>query len=297
MDNQSKGFQGRLQRVETLLTALQAADPATRANAEELVQTLLELHGAGVNRMLELVWEGGPEGERLVQEALPADPLVSHLLLLHGLHPLPVETRVQRALDTVRPYMESHGGNVELVSVDDGVVRVRLKGTCGTCPASSVTLRLAVEDAIAEAAPDVVAVEEVKDEVAASDDLPFSLPQMSARALGAEAPTPTSWFPVGGLEALAQRGVRTERLDGHTVLFCRLGDDLYAYDATCPVCAAALGAATVSGTALACPACGQTFDVIRAGRGLDTPSAHLSPLPLLVEPDGVRVALPDVTAS
>ena len=293
MDNrtESKGFQGRLQRVETLLTTLQAADPATRANAEELVQTLLELHGAGINRMLEIVWEGGPEGERLVQESLPADPLVSHLLLLHGLHPLPVETRVQQALDTVRPYMESHGGNVELVSVDDGVVRVRLQGTCGTCPASSVTLRLAVEDAIAEAAPDVVAVEEVKDAVDA-DETPFPLPQ-----LGAETPTPTSWFPVGGLDALAQRGVRTERLDGHTVLFCRLGDDLYAYDATCPVCAAALGAATVSGTALACPACGQTFDVIRAGRGLDTPSAHLSPFPLLVEPDGVRVALPDVTAS
>ena len=288
--NESQGFQERLQRVETLLHTLQSADPATRASAEELVQTLLELHGTGVNRIMELVWESGPDGERLIQETLPADPLVSHLLLLHGLHPLPVEMRVQQALETVRPYMESHGGNVELLSVDDGVVRVRLQGNCGTCPASSVTLKLAVEDAIYEAAPDVLSIEEVKAAPEANaEDPPFPLHLAMPNG---RAPEQATWYPIQGLDRLAQRGVRTEQVDGHTVLFCRLGDNLYAYDATCPVCKHALDAAQVEGTALACPNCGQTYDVIRAGRGLDTPTSHLEPFPLLVEQGGVRIALP-----
>ncbi len=286
----SNDFQQRLQRVETLLHTLQSADPATRASAEELVQTLLELHGTGLNRIMEIVWEAGPEGERLIQETLPEDTVISHLLLLHGLHPLPIEARVQRALDTVRPYMESHGGNVELLSVEDGVVRVRLQGNCGSCPASSMTLKLAVEDAIYEAAPDVVAVEEVKAEAEADvDDTPFPLHLATPNGY---APEQANWYPIHGLDGLAQRGVRTERVNGNTVLFCRLGDNFYAYDSTCPVCEEPLDAARIEDTALACPHCGQAFDVIRAGRGLDTPSKHLEPYPLLVEPSGVRIALP-----
>jgi Fe-S cluster biogenesis protein NfuA/nitrite reductase/ring-hydroxylating ferredoxin subunit len=221
---------------------------------------------------------------------LPEDTVVSHLLLLHGLHPLPIEARVHQALEKVRPYMESHGGNVELVSVDDGVVRVRLQGTCGTCPASSITLKLAVEDAIHESAPDVIAVEEVKADVeVGADDTPF--PLHLATPTGA-APEASSWYPIRGLDGLDQRGVRTERVDGHTVLFCRLGDDLFAYNSLCPVCEQSLDAAQVEGTALACPTCGQTYDVIRAGRGLDTPSKQLEPFPLLVEQNEVRIALP-----
>ncbi len=290
--NESQGFQQRLGRVEKLLGALQEADPATRASAEELVQTLLELHGTGVNRMMELVWASGTEGERLIQETLPADTVVSHLLLLHGLHPLPIETRVQQALDTVRPYMESHGGNVELLSVVDGVVRVRLQGNCGSCPASSMTLKLAVEDAINEAAPDVVSVEEVRTEPGEGRegiDLLFDLQQSSTNG---KAPEQATWYPVQGLDTLAQRGVRAEQVNGNTVLFCRLGDNFYAYNSTCPICGQSLDAAQVEDTALVCPNCGQTFDVIRAGRGLDTPTKHLEPFPLLVEQDGARIALP-----
>ena len=78
------------------------------------------------------------------------------LLVVHGLHPDDVGTRVERALDGVRPYLGSHGGDVELLGVtDDGVVRLRLLGSCDGCPSSSVTLTLAVENAIQEAAPEV----------------------------------------------------------------------------------------------------------------------------------------------
>ena len=87
------------------------------------------------------------------------DELVAHLLLLHGLHPVPVRERVRGALDEVRPYLVAHGGGVELLGVDDGVVRLRLEGACNGCPSSALTLKLAVEEAIARAAPDVERIE------------------------------------------------------------------------------------------------------------------------------------------
>ena len=65
------------------------------------------------------------------------DELVSHLLLLHGLHPVSLGDRVLDALDEVRPYLESHGGDVELVGMEGPVVRLRMQGSCSGCPSST----------------------------------------------------------------------------------------------------------------------------------------------------------------
>jgi Fe-S cluster biogenesis protein NfuA len=113
----------------------------------ELVQALVELYGEGLARIV------AHDPERMA--ALAGDELVSHLLLLHGLHPIPLEERVRGALAEVRPYLEQHGGDVELLAVEHGVARVRLRGTCNGCPSSTATLRHAIEDAIQRAAPDI----------------------------------------------------------------------------------------------------------------------------------------------
>ena len=94
-----------------------------------------ELYGDGLARIVARV---GPATAR----APPSDELVAHLLLLHGLHPVPVEERVRDALDGVRPYLDSHGGGVELLGVEDGVVQLRLEGSCDGCPSSTATLKL-----------------------------------------------------------------------------------------------------------------------------------------------------------
>ena len=120
---------------------------------EELLQCVLSLYGAGLERVLETV---GPEQVRRLAD----DELVGNLLVLGGLHPDDVDTRVQRALDQVRPYLGSHAGGVSLSGVDaDGVVHLRLEGSCDGCPSSALTVKSAIEDAILVAAPDVVAVE------------------------------------------------------------------------------------------------------------------------------------------
>ena len=108
----------------------------------------------GLERILTVVEEAGREGEGL-RQALILDPGVRGLLLIHGLHPISLEDRLAEALAKVRPYMESHGGNVELVSLEDDYAKLRLQGHCKTCPSSSVTLELAVRHAIEEACPDL----------------------------------------------------------------------------------------------------------------------------------------------
>jgi Fe-S cluster biogenesis protein NfuA len=125
-------------RIEVLLE---------RAQDVELVQSLVDLYGEGLRRIVEY------DPQRA--SALAGDELVSHLMLLHGLHPVPLETRVKGALEDVRPYLEQHGGDVELLGVEGGVARLRLQGSCNGCPSSTATLKLAIEDAIHKVAPDV----------------------------------------------------------------------------------------------------------------------------------------------
>jgi Fe-S cluster biogenesis protein NfuA len=150
-------IQQRLQKVEELVRAVEAgSDPHARASAVELVQTLLELHGAGIERMLEMVFDAA--GGELI-DRIADDEAVSGLLLLHGLHPLDIETRVAQALDRVRPMLHAHGGDVELLGVREGVVQLRLQGSCNGCSSSAATLEQAIKEAVYEAAPDVVALE------------------------------------------------------------------------------------------------------------------------------------------
>src|ERR687883_1367219 len=134
------------------------------AEVRELVARVESLLGGLDERATEAVQAlVGLYGEALARVVAGADPtedeLLSHLLLVHDLHPVDVETRVRRALDDVRPYLGSHGGDVELLGVADGVAHVRLQGTCNGCPSSSATLRHAIEEAVARAAPELEGVE------------------------------------------------------------------------------------------------------------------------------------------
>lgn len=260
------------------------ADPAAREKATELVQAMLDVYGEGLERIVERVAESD-DGE--LAAAFAGDELVAHLLLLHGLHPVPLETRVRGALDEVRPYLESHGGNVELLGVEEGVAKLRLEGSCSGCPSSTMTLKLAIEDAIHKAAPDVDGIEA---EGASARAAPAGLIQLevSDSLQGAAG----SWAMAGGMAELAGGGPLLKQVSGEPVLFVRLDGGYYAYRPGCAGCDDSLATAELSGVELVCPGCGKRYDVLRAGRCLDAPELHLEPVPLLVDDDGlVRVAL------
>jgi Fe-S cluster biogenesis protein NfuA len=155
---EENAFHRLSQRIEGLIARIEAApEHNVRGDALNLAQSLMELHGAGLDRLMEIVARAGASGYALMDD-FAGDGLVASLLLLYGLHPYDLETRVMKALDETRPLLQSHGGDVELLGVTGGTVRLRLAGNCRNCSSSTMTLKLAIERAIYEAAPDVTEI-------------------------------------------------------------------------------------------------------------------------------------------
>jgi Fe-S cluster biogenesis protein NfuA len=155
-----QNFRHAGERIEKLLEELRAmAGPSTWPRVEELMHLVVELYGAGLTRFVELL-DTDLSIEQVRGRVLD-DDLLSSLMLLHGLHPEDTAARVARALDRVRPYLGSHGGGVAIMDVDEtaGVVKLRLDGSCDGCPSSAMTVKLTVEGAIKELAPEIATIE------------------------------------------------------------------------------------------------------------------------------------------
>ena len=286
-------------RIDSLLEASAAGGVVARERAEELVRLTADLYGAGLERLLDIVHEAGRLDDEVL-DALAADDLVASLLLVHGLHPYDVGLRVEQALESVRPYLGSHGGDVELLEVDEtGTVRLRLLGSCDGCPSSSVTLKLAVEGAIEAAAPEVTAIE--VEEPARDTDGTGVIPVASLRSRLDQPGTgqTSSWEALPQLADLAPGALTTALVGSTPLLVARVGADLFAYVDRCARCEESLRDAVLSrrlGAAvgeavLRCPSCRAHYDVRRAGVCLDDQALHLVPVPLLTDGGVTSVAV------
>jgi Fe-S cluster biogenesis protein NfuA/nitrite reductase/ring-hydroxylating ferredoxin subunit len=302
------------ERINALLDASASGGVVAKERAEELVRLVADLYGSGLERLLSILYELGRLDDEALA-ALAADDLVSSLLLVHDLHPYDVVTRVEQALDNVRPYLGSHGGDVELLSVSEDVVRLRLLGSCDGCPSSSVTLKLAVEGAIEAAAPEIVRIDvdtggeqtpPASGPVIAVDALWSHVdqsPQVHAPAL--DLGHGSTWQAIAGLTDLPDGEVAGFLAGQAPLIGCRVGSDLYAFLDRCGRCSAGLAGASLGrllggaagDAALRCPTCGAHFAVRRAGACLEQPELHLDPLPLLVSQGVATVAVPSEAAA
>jgi Fe-S cluster biogenesis protein NfuA/nitrite reductase/ring-hydroxylating ferredoxin subunit len=262
---------GRVQELTERLDAL--GDPEARACGEELAAAVVQLYGEGLERIFAALADDGASA-REVRERLIADGVVSSLMLIHGLYPVSLERRVQEALDEVRPYLESHGGGVEVVALTgEGVAHLRLHGSCDGCSASSATLELAIRGALDAAAPDLMVLE-VEGIVG---------PPRNVRDPPAEA----EWVTLDGA-AHIERGQHTTAGE---LMVANVAGTLLAYRDACAGCGAPLSAGALLGGTLTCASCGLSFDLPRAGRCTDGAGLQLAPVPLLRTGGQVRVAL------
>lgn len=284
----------RAERIETLIQEVAAfPDPHARDITQELVQSLLDMYGDGLARILDLTMQKESPSSALVQ-ALANDELVASLFLLHDLHPIALETRVAQALVEVRPYLQSHGGGVELLKVENGVVYLRLQGSCNGCASSAMTLKLAIEDAIYKVAPDLDGLEvEGVTEPASAAGTPIAFVPRRQK----DGEQNGGWRVVTGLESLPAGTLKAIAIRKEPLLFCQIAGTYYAYHNRCASCTAPLDGGRLEGTTLSCSSCGRRYDVARAGRCLDASDLFLEPVPLLVEGGKVKVALAALTKS
>ncbi len=154
-----KDLQKRMQRIGEIVEQLEStADPNARAIAKELLESLLALHGAALEKILNITHEAGETGDSLIRQ-FGGDQLISGLLLLYGLHPCDMQTRVTAALEKSRGFLDSHSAKAELVSIsDDGAVTLRLHLKPGGCGSTAATVKSTLEAAIQDAAPDASSI-------------------------------------------------------------------------------------------------------------------------------------------
>jgi Fe-S cluster biogenesis protein NfuA/nitrite reductase/ring-hydroxylating ferredoxin subunit len=281
-------------RIQTLLDASAGSGTVVRERTEQLAGELTDLYGAALERMVAIAAEAAPE---LVGQ-FAADELVASLMLVHGLHPHGVERRIEDALDSVRPYLGSHGGDVTLLEVADGsegmTVRLQFAGSCKSCPSSAVTLEFAVEDAVRAAAPEITSIEVVAAQPDSAESTSSGL--ISVDSLMSRVHTKDSagaaWHPVPDIGDLGPGEVGGFLVAGVPILACRVGDDLFAYHDRCGRCHDSMAGAAlhrpmgapIGQAVLRCPRCHAHFDAVRAGAGVDDAAesaAHLDPIPLL----------------
>jgi Fe-S cluster biogenesis protein NfuA len=156
---QDTAIQKQMQRVGEIVEQFESsADPSARSMAKELLESVMALHGAALERMLELAADAGEVGETIIRKC-GRDDLVGSVLLLYGLHPENLKSRVQHAMEKAKMSLQAHSASAELVSVgDDGTVAIRIEVKSTGCGSSAASVKAALEAAIRDAAPDASSI-------------------------------------------------------------------------------------------------------------------------------------------
>ena len=263
-------------RVQELTERLEELDDLeARAVAEELAAAIVEVYGDGLTRIFTALDGDDPVLKR-VREELTQDGAVASLMLMHDLHPVSLETRVLEALAQVRPYLDSHEGDVELLGIEEAIAHLRLLGSCDGCGASAATLESAIEEALQLHAPDLLGIH-VEGVAVARNVTP-----------GSEEARERTWVPLEGAKEV-QRGHVVRASQG--LLVANVAGTLLAYKDSCAGCPAPLSGGVLLGGTLTCTGCGRGYDLPRAGRCTTDGTLQLEPVPLLRGAEGVRVSV------
>jgi Fe-S cluster biogenesis protein NfuA/nitrite reductase/ring-hydroxylating ferredoxin subunit len=272
-------------QIEAALQELDALPyPAVREQMYGLLQAIDGLHRLALHRFVGLLREQDVE-------IANADPLAGLLLRMYDIVPTAPAERVEAALDSVRPYIHSHGGAVELVDVVDGVVHLRLSGACVGCPASEITLHRRVEAAIREAYPEFAGIRlHDTPQPADAPAMPGFIPLADITVQRGAAP-PSGLRPIASTGAVPPGTTTAFDLDGVWVLVANIAGEFFAASNTCPGSRAPLHLGVFAPPIVVCPWHNDTFDV-RSGRRVDgQPGEPLETYPVVVRDGTIHVAI------
>lgn len=269
LNRQSAHIQELIEEIDSF------SDPDAKETMQECIQEILSFYGRGLEKILSIISKGSSQASKDIYNDLLEDSFINGLLLIHDLHPLDLKTRLYKALAKVKPYMDSHGGSVEIVSLDNGIAKLKLSGSCKGCPSSSSTLELGIKQAIEENCPDLLGLE-VEGIVTPSSKI--------------ERPrTDIGWKVIKGLDDLQNGAMKPVEIPGNALIICRVNNMLYAYRNLCPACDRPFSNGRLEANILSCQL-GHRYDVQHAGMCTDDPEIHLDPFPLLNENGIIKIA-------
>ncbi len=271
LNRQSDHIQELIEKIEML------PDPKARKLMEECIQEILGFYGSGLEKILKIISSGNSSAAKDIYNELIEDSFINGLLLIHDLHPLDLKTRLYKALEKVKPYMGSHGGSVEIMSLENGIAKLKLAGNCKGCPSSASTLELGIRQSIEEYCPDLVGLE-----VEGITEIPETKKNGAKHDNG--------WKVVSGLSKLPSGKMTAVESGGIPLIVSRVNNQLYAYRNLCPACDRPFTNGTLNENILACQL-GHRFDVQHAGLCTDDAEIHLEPFPLLEENGIVKLAV------
>ena len=271
-ESQAKTLENLAEAVDQALEGVKDLDEVARAKAMRLKEALEAFHKDGLVQLVKTV-KSDPRGKELLLEAM-AIPSVYALFSMHGIIKPPIFARVLEVLEQVRPYVASHGGDIELVSVEEGVAYVRLHGACAGCSMSSQTLRDGVEEAICKRLPEISRVEQVQD-IAVSGFLQIENARGNRPADIREA----GWVEGPLLNEISGGGVF--HMASIDVIVTKQDGKLFAYRNACPHMGQPLHDGRVTEDCLTCPAHGFKF-MLATGECITAPQVQLEPFPLKI---------------
>jgi len=272
-------FELLAERVDAAIASVRKLDPTPQAEAMALKSALEALHKAGLTKIVQKL-KLDPRGKELLFELVDI-PEVFALFTLHGLVRADLKTRVSRVIEMVRPYMQSHGGDVELVDVSEDTVFLKLAGSCNGCSMSAVTLRNGVEEALKEHVPEITKIEVIPDEPSAA------IIPLSSLTSGGQ---PGGW--IDGPHADDLKDGKPFRMDTEkaNILIIKMAGRLQAFRNACAHQGLPLdgGMVDLEAGTIACPWHGFRYDCM-TGECLTAPHAQLESFPLRVENGVIKV--------
>ena len=281
LDDEIRTLNEQSQRMQKLVEQVDLLpDSPSKELIRECIAEILTFYGNGLERIMTvLINESNVTATKILNNLLE-DSFINGLLIIHDLHPFDLNTRLNLALEKVRPYIESHGGQLELLSLQNGIAKIKLSGSCKSCASSSVTLELAIKESIEENCPDLLQL-----------DVEGVSPSLSGIHNAKTERSPASpWKQVNGLADLSNGDMKFIELNGVQLAICKIGDQLFAYRNCCPACDLPLTSGKIDGESVSCKL-GHRYDIRRAGVCVDDPDIHLDPFPLLEDNGVVKISV------
>ncbi|MEM1362162.1 MAG: NifU family protein [Pseudomonadota bacterium] len=261
-----------LRDIEALAALADTWDDAARKGAQARAEAIDALNAEAFRRLIRHLQ--GVEGMSAALRSAASDEVVYAVLRRHGILRPSLFERVDTALDSVRPMLASHGGDAELVSVEETVATVRFLGACDGCPASALTFYAGVKKAIQEQVPQIKEVKQAKGlGGGAADQVQFTSPFAAYQSDG--------WTEAADLAELPDGTTKFLEIDGHSVLVSRFGDRVTCFENACVHMGMAMDGGEIANGFITCPYHSFKYS-LESGECLTAPEVQL-------QPHGVRV--------